>query len=547
MRHTEHLYDLIIVGAGPAGLSAAIYAGRAKLRTLVIEKSDIGGQIKITSDVRNYPGIYSTSGEALTAEMKKQAVSFGVEFIADDVISVNFSGDIKELATTMGAVYRALGIILATGARPRKLGFEGEAEFAGRGVGYCATCDGAFFTGKEVFVIGAGFAAAEEAIFLTRFAREVTIIAREPEFTCSKTIADKVLAHPKIEVKFNTEIVYVRGENVLKEAKFINNRTKEIWTYHVPDEDGSFGVFVFVGYEPISEVFRGHVDMDAHGYILANEEMETNVTGIWTAGDIRPKRLRQLATAVSDGAIASTSAERYIGEKKSELGIEVEQIEPELERSEDFFTDDTRAQIKYVMERCQSRIGVYAVLVKDDILSEKIRQFLTQFAEITNQADVQIFERGDHAELERVLDTTLYPVVALFDQKRTYTGVSFHAVPSGHELESFILAIYNVAGPGQPIDEALLNRIKRLPAFDLKIGISLTCTMCPDVVQACQRISILNPSITASMVDLAYFPAIRDKHNIMSVPALMIDENDILFGKKNLDEVVSHLEGKQPV
>jgi len=545
MNHTEHLYDLIIVGAGPAGLSAAIYAGRAKLKTLVIEKSDIGGQIKITSEVRNYPGVFSTSGEALTAEMKKQAVSFGVTLITDDVVDVDFSGDIKELTTTIGEVYRAFGILIATGARPRKLGFEGEAEFAGRGIGYCATCDGAFFAGKEVFVIGAGFAAAEEALFLTRFAREVTIIAREPAFTCSKTIADKVLAHPKIEVKFNTELVYVRGTNVLKEAKFIDNRTKETWTYHVPEEDGSFGVFVFVGYEPISEVFRGHIDMDAHGYILANEEMETNMPGVWAAGDIRPKRLRQLATAVSDGAIASTSAERYIEEKKGVLGIEVEQAEPEHEVLEAFFTDDTRAQIKYVMERCQRRVGIQAVLIKDDLLSEKIRQFLIQFAEITDQVDVQLFERGDNVALELKLGTTVYPVIALFDKDGSYTGVNFHAVPGGHELESFILAIYNIAGPGQAIDDALLSRIKKLSAFDLKIGISLSCTMCPDVVQACQRISILNPKITASMVDLTYFPAIRDKHNIMSVPALMIDEDDVLFGKKSLDEVVSYLEGTQ--
>jgi len=542
MKHTEDLYDLMIVGAGPAGLSAAIYAGRAKLKTLVIEKSDIGGQIKITSEVRNYPGVYATSGEALTAEMKKQALSFGAEFITDDVVDLDFSGDIKSLTTTVGEVYQGLGVIIATGARPRKLGFEGEAEFAGRGIGYCATCDGAFFTGKEVFVIGAGFAAAEEAIFLTRFASKVTVIAREPEFTCSKTIADRVLAHEKIEVKFNTEIVYVRGTNVLKEAKFIDNQTKDAWTYHASDGDGSFGVFVFVGYVPISEVFRGHVDMDQQGYILANDEMETNAAGVWVAGDIRPKRLRQLVTAVSDGAIAATAAERYIDEKKSALGIAVTHPEPEQETLEDFFTEDTRAQIKYVMERCQNRVGVHAVLAKDNPLSEKIRQFLLQFAEITDQVDVQLFVQGENMALEAKLGTALYPVVALLDKDGVYTGTNFNAVPGGHELESFVLAIYNAAGPGQAIDEALLSRIQKLPACDLKIGISLSCTMCPDVVQACQRLSILNPSITASMVDLSYFPALRDEHSIMSVPALVINDTDILFGKKNLDEVVSYLE-----
>jgi len=543
MTNTDKLYDLIVIGAGPAGLSAAIYAGRAKLKTLVIEKSDVGGQIKITDEVRNYPGVFTTSGEALTAEMKKQAVSFGVDFITDDVIAVSLTEDVKELTTTVGVIYRAYGIIIATGARPRKLGFEGEAEFAGRGIGYCATCDGAFFTGKDVFVIGAGFAAAEEAIFLTRFARKVTIIAREPEFTCSKTIADRVLAHEKIDVKFHTEIVYVRGTNTLKTAKFVDNQTKETWEYHVRDGDNNFGVFVFVGYEPISEFLKGHVDMDKFGYIIADEEMQTNISGVWAAGDIRPKRLRQLVTAVSDGAIAATGAERFIAEKKIELGIavddhhEVEHILPE-----DFFSDDTRAQIKYVMGHCNCKVKILAFLKKDDVLSEKMRQFLLQFAEITNQVDVQLFEQGENPAVESELGNVTYPVITLLDCDDNLSGALFNAVPGGHELESFILAIYNIAGPGQAIDETLKNRILNLKPFDLKVGISLSCTMCPDVVGACMRMSVFNPGIKATMVDLSYFPQLRDQYSIMSVPALIINDSEVIFGKKSLDELVTILE-----
>ena len=199
----KKLYDLIIIGAGSAGMSAAIYAGRAKLKTLVLDKDRTGGQIKITAEVVNYPGILRTSGEELAQTMRKQAESFGVKFLSAAVQSVDFSQDIKRLKTSEGE-FEALGVIVATGSKPRTLGFEGEETFRGRGIGYCATCDGEFFTGMDVFVIGAGFAAAEEAIFLTRYAKKVTIIAREPEFTCSKTIADKVLAHGKIEVKFNT-------------------------------------------------------------------------------------------------------------------------------------------------------------------------------------------------------------------------------------------------------------------------------------------------------------------------------------------------------
>jgi len=548
MTQTETLYDLIIIGAGPAGLSAALYAGRAKLKTLVIEKADIGGQIKITAEVVNYPGVFSTSGAALTAEMKKQAQHFGVQFITDDVTAVDFADDIKAVHTVVNETYRAVSVIIATGARPRKLGFSGEAEFAGRGIGYCATCDGEFFTGKDVFVIGAGFAAAEEAIFLTRFAKQVTVIAREPAFTCSKTIADKVLAHEKITVKFHTEILEVSGENVLNAAKFRDNQTGEIWDYKASEADKTFGVFVFVGYEPISEVFRDAVSLDGWGYIPADEEMQTNVPGVYAVGDIRPKRLRQLVTATADGAIAATAAEKYAEEKKHALGLEIALEEDPQASAPDFFTEDTTAQIKYVMERCQTKVSIRAVLSKDSKLSEDIRQFLRQFEAITDRVDVQIYEEGENPALEAQINTSLYPVIALFDHNGVERGAHFHAVPGGHELESFILAIYNIAGPGQGIDQGLLTRIKALQGpLHLEVGLSLSCTMCPDVVQACQRLAILNPAITASMIDLQHFPELREKHSIMSVPALITDDRDVLFGKKSLEEIVSYLEDRPSV
>jgi len=538
----DNLYDLIIVGAGPAGLSAAIYAGRAKLKTLLIERSDVGGQIKITSDVVNYPGIPFTSGKDLTEKMKQQAEGFGVEFVTDEVVEVDFSKDIKEIKTKFNEVCRAIGVIIATGARPRKLGFEGEAEFSGRGIAYCATCDGELFAGKDVFVIGAGFAAAEESIFLTRFARKVTVIAREPEFTCAKTIADRVLAHDKIEVKFNSEIIYVRGTNIVKEAKFINNGTKETWTYHVKDGDNTFGVFVFVGYEPISGIFRGHVEMDDYGYVLANDDMQTNVPGVYVAGDIRPKRLRQLVTATSDGAIASTSIEKYIEHKKVTLGIRVDKEEKESDSS--FFSEQSITQIRYVMERCESKIQVNVVLLDNCKLSGKVKQFLDEFSAITDKVSVNIYGKGENQQLESAIATDLYPVMALMDRHGKYSGVSYHGVPSGHELESFILAIYNVAGPGQSITDELLEKVKRLKPMNLKIGVSLSCTMCPDVVQACQRIGALNGNITAEMVDLQYYPELRDKFSILSIPALIINDKDVLFGKKGFEELVEYL-GKQ--
>jgi len=541
----RNIYDLIIIGAGAAGLSAAIYAGRAKLKTLVIEKSSIGGQIKITEEVVNYPGIFSTSGAGLAAEMKKQAVHFGVEVIIGDISEVDLSRDIKTVKTHGDETYSALGVIIAAGAKPRLLGFEGEAEFAGRGIAYCATCDGEFFTGKDIFVIGAGFAAAEEAIFLTRFARKVTVIAREPAFTCSKMIADKVLAHKKIEVKFNSEIVYVRGTNVIKEAKFVNNQTQETWV-HKADDD-TFGVFVFVGYQPESDVYKSHVAMDEWGYILADEDMQTNIPGVYAAGDIRPKRLRQLVTATADGAIASTAAERYIEDTKSRLGIVIEtdlNEEVDTDKPDKILGEQVTEQIRYVMERCTEDISIYAVLKPDSPLSDGINGFLQEFSEITmDSIPIKIFNEGENPEIEAQIATSLYPVIALMDKNGAYTGVSFHGVPGGHELESFILAIYNAAGPGQSMSEPLMQRIKKLPGpLNLKIGVTLSCTMCPEVVQGCQRIAVINNGVTAEMIDLQYFPELRDKYGIMSVPALIINDEEVLFGKKNIEELMDCFE-----
>ena len=293
----EKIYDVIVIGGGPAGLTAGIYAGRAMLDVLVLEKERAGGQINLTSEVVNYPGIIETSGAKFGDELKKQALGFGVNFVKDEVVAMDFSKDIKIISGKAGE-YKALSVIIATGASPRKLGFPGEQEFTGRGVAYCATCDGEFFTGMDVFVIGAGFAAAEEAIFLTKYAKKVTVIAREPEFTCAKSIAEKVLKHPKIEVKFNTELLEAKGDVQLRSAKFKNNVTNEIFEYKA--EDGqSFGIFVFIGYEPQSKIFKENIALDNFGFIPTDSNLMTNISGVFAAGDIRPKKLKQLVTAVA--------------------------------------------------------------------------------------------------------------------------------------------------------------------------------------------------------------------------------------------------------
>ena len=219
----KNLYDVVIVGGGPAGLTAALYLARAKYRVVVVEKEHFGGQITITHEVVNYPGVKQASGAELTETMQKQAESFGAEFLLAQVESLELSGDVKIVKTDRGEL-KCFGVLLATGAHPRMVGFAGEEEFRGRGVAYCATCDGEFFTGKEVFVVGGGFAAAEEAVFLTKYARHVTILVREEDFTCAKSVADTARNNEKITVLTNTEVVNVSGDTVLRAIRYCNNK-----------------------------------------------------------------------------------------------------------------------------------------------------------------------------------------------------------------------------------------------------------------------------------------------------------------------------------
>ena len=307
----QNLYDIIILGGGCAGLTAGIYAGRAKLRTMIIEKIQVGGQAYTTDEIENYPGFKQITGPELMERIEEQVKAFDCELLIADVTKVNLIPTIKQVYTTKG-MYQSKTVVLATGGVPRKLGFEGEETFRGKGIGYCATCDGFFFRGKDIFVIGGGDSAAKEALYLTRFGKRVIMLVRKGQFRCEKILADQVLSHPKIEVKFHTEIVKAYGGQTLQGAVFKNNQTGELIEYQVSKEDGKFGIFVFVGYEPATWLFRDQIEMDENGYVLANENTETNLPGVFAAGDLRSKTLRQLITAAADGAVAVTKAEEYI-------------------------------------------------------------------------------------------------------------------------------------------------------------------------------------------------------------------------------------------
>lgn len=548
----EKIYDLLVIGAGPAGLSTGIYAGRAKLNTLIIEKAEFGGQVNKTYDISNYPGARNSNGPKLMEEMRNQAEDFGVNFMSAEVLEVSLEGDVKTLKTDRGEI-KGRSVVIATGASPRKLGFKGEEEFTGRGVAYCSTCDGQFFEGLEVFVIGAGFAAAEEAMFLTKFATKVTVIAREPEFTCAKSIADKVLAHPKVEVKFNTEILEANGTEMINYAKFINNKTGETFEYNAKKEDGSFGIFVFVGYAPQSQLFKGILELDKFGYIVTNENMETNIQGVYVAGDLRPKALRQIVTAVSDGAIAATSAERYVIELKEKLGIKDEYEPKKVEKKEvkssdlnnvskrsKLLNDGLRSQLKGVLARLEKNVTIVSIVDESNSKSIELRDLILDIADLDERVNAEVYNKGENVEVENKIHADKYPVVALLDSDKKYSGVKFHGVPGGHELNSFILAIYNLGSAGQQISEETLNNIKKIDKdINIKVCVSLSCHLCPDVVVSSQRIAIENEKVEAEMIDISNFKEIKDKFKVMSVPAIIVNDEQIYFGAKKIDEIIN--------
>ncbi len=307
------LYDVVIIGGGPAGLSAALYAGRARLSTLMIEKAKEGGQIIQTAEIENYPGsMEEESGPTLIDRMSAQVKRFGAERVIDTIEELDLEGSVKTV-TGKNGTYRAKTVIIATGASPVLIGCPGEKELTSKGVSYCATCDGAFFEDFEVFVVGGGDSAVEEAMYLTKFARKVTIIHRRDQLRAAKSIQEKAFANPKIDFMWNSVVKELKGEGLLESMVVENVKTGEQREIFADEEDGTFGVFVFVGFKPASQIFEDKVAMEK-GYIVTDADMRTNVAGVYAAGDIRKKSLRQVVTAAADGAIAAVQAGKYIEE-----------------------------------------------------------------------------------------------------------------------------------------------------------------------------------------------------------------------------------------
>ena len=577
------LYDVIVVGGGPAGLTAGLYLARARYRVLILEKDDFGGQITITNEVVNYPGVGRTTGRELTQTMRQQAQDFGAEFLSAEAIGLDVHGDVKTVHTSRGDL-KAFGILIATGASPRKLGFEGESEYAGRGVAYCATCDGEFFTGKEVLVVGGGFAAAEESVFLTTYTSKVTVLVREQDFTCDATVAAAAKNNPKIDVRYQVELQGVTaGQGGLREATILNRATGQTETWK-PADGGTFGVFVFAGYVPATNLVRGVVELDDYGYVVTHGYLETSVPGVYAAGDLRAKNLRQVVTATADGAIAAVELERYAKRMSEKTGLipqrptscvyeqstaktdaaslaDTTPAPAPVKRSTDaaaaanavrkpgeLFSDTTKQQLNVVFNR-MSRPVTLALELDDTPLSTELRGFIDAMVALSDGKLKSVVVDGEYEkddtgravfDVEHVLPAARPCVRMVVDGKPT--GLAFHGVPSGHEFNSFVLGLYNAAGPGQPLGDDLIERAKSIASpLNIMILVSLTCTMCPETVLASQRLASLNPAVRAEAYDVSHFPELKDQYGAMSVPCIVINrggEQTVEFGKKSIPQML---------
>lgn len=578
------LYDVIVIGGGPAGLTAGLYLARARYRVLILEKDDFGGQITITNEVVNYPGVGRTTGRALTQTMRQQAQDFGAEFLSAEAIGLDVHGDVKTVHTSRGDL-KAFGILIATGASPRKLGFEGESEYAGRGVAYCATCDGEFFAGKEVLVVGGGFAAAEESVFLTTYASKVTVLVREQDFTCDAAVAAAAKNNPKIDVRYQVELQGVTaGQGGLREASILNRATGQTETWK-PVDGGTFGVFVFAGYVPATNLVRGVVELDDYGYVVTHGYLETSVPGVYAAGDLRAKNLRQVVTATADGAIAAVELERYAKRMSEKTGLTPQRPvscayeqsttktdaasldataptptpAPATKRNADaaanavrkpgeLFSDATRQQLNVVFGR-MSRPVTLALELDDTPLSTELRGFIDALVALSggklkSTVDDGEYEKDDTGRAVFDVDSVLpaaRPCVRMVVDGEP-TGLAFHGVPSGHEFNSFVLGLYNAAGPGQPLGDDLIERAKSIASpLNIMILVSLTCTMCPETVLASQRLASLNPAVRAEAYDVSHFPELKDQYGAMSVPCIVINrggEQTVEFGKKSIPQML---------
>ena len=357
------------------------------------------------------------------------------------------------------------------------------------------------------------------------------------------------------------------GQNYLTDATFINNKTNEQTTYHVADGDNTFGIFVYVGTDPQTKMFQHDIMLDEHKYIVTDSQCQTNIPGVFAAGDVISKPLRQIVTAASDGANAATSAELFVSEQKHRLNIPVNRSAVSAPKTDvtkgptsaidatdhsalpthtgQWFAKEIIQALQPIFDKLTQDVTLHQ-LTDDSSKSHELSSFLEEFSQLSSHLKFKM--EPTSTELESKYHVHHMPNFRLLTDNDEDTGIQFSGIPTGHELNSLVLALYNIAGPGQTIDTELVQRIQRLPKTNLNIGVSLTCHFCPDVVAACQHIAAINDNVTAEMIDLQLFPELRESHHIMSVPAMIINNSDnVIFGSQSLEEIVSAIETSSPL
>jgi thioredoxin reductase (NADPH) len=316
--HRENHYDAIVIGAGPAGLTAGIYLSRGRVRTLIIDQGTVGGQMTLTHEIANYPGVESINGYQLANIMKKQAKAFGCEIKSNiSILDLQLNQDVKKIVLKNGLEYTANAIVLTPGGRSRTLNIPGEDIFKGRGISYCATCDGDFFTGKEIMVVGGGNSALEEAVSLTRYATKVTIVHQFDHFQAFDYAIEEATANPKIHFMMESKIISFAGDEKLQKVEIMDLKTNTTSEYR------TYGVFVFVGYVPNTEFLIDKVKLNDHGEIVVGTDMTTDIPGVYAAGDSIVKKFRQVTTAVGEGTIAALAVSDYLHQMKRKVKQEL--------------------------------------------------------------------------------------------------------------------------------------------------------------------------------------------------------------------------------
>ncbi|MBR0165145.1 MAG: FAD-dependent oxidoreductase [Lachnospiraceae bacterium] len=540
-------YDVIIIGAGPAGLTAALSLGRACYRVAVIERQKQGGLVSVVSEIVNYPGTPSIGGSDLIKQMRSHAEHFGAEFINTEVTALTDMEDDIKTVVTKDATYHCYGVLLATGAPPKDVGFKGEAAYRGRGIAYTAPVDGEFFTGKEIFVIGAGTTAAEDSVFLTKYASHVTALVPSEDFTCDAAFWTRALEHPHITVIKNIEILEVTGDSLIRSLVWKDRASGEVTTFR-PESGDTFGVFILTGHLPETGLVRGLVDLDALYYVPVDRRQRTNLPGLYAAGDVCSYTFRQVLTAASGGATAALDLIKFVYRMQTKVGIcPVQPVRrATLHKTVDGAPGGESLEKKslFAPEMLSQLYTVFARFEKDLVLhlfpdarpvSGELISYMNSLAGLEDKLSVRLEDVTDD-------EPEFRPCVRVEYTDETPCGFAFHGMPGGNEFNSFILGLYNASCSGQAVSDTAMEKIRSIDHdIHIDVFVTLTCTMCPDLVTAMMRIATLTPHVSCDVYDLNHFQSIRERYNVMSVPCYIIEGREPMFGLKSVDEILEVL------